>query len=243
VVGANSLVFSVVHAVLVRQLDYKQPERLVQLWESGLGGGGRGDWVSFPNFKDWAAANHTFEDMAAYRFSAMTLSGDGSAESMLGLQVTDRLFSILGVQPAAGRLVERGEDVPGHESVAIISHALWQRRYAGDRGAVGKQVTINAKPYTIVGVMPNAFHFPSGLPDDVGLIEVDMWIPMLQAPDLAQRGSHNFWVVARLKTGSTIEQARAEMQNIGANLALQYPATNKDLVVVVVSLQDYVTGS
>src|SRR5437870_11531782 len=98
VVGANSLVFSVVHAVLVRQLDYEQPDRLVQLWQSGLEGGGRGDWVSFPNFKDWAAANRTFEDMAAYRFSPMTLSGggaqtrqgaassDGNAESMLGLQ-------------------------------------------------------------------------------------------------------------------------------------------------------------
>ena len=243
VVGANSLVFSVVHAVLVRQLDYEQPDRLVQLWQSGLGGGGRGDWVSFPNFKDWAAANRTFEDMAAYRFSPMTLSGDGNAESMAGLQVTDRLFSILGVQPAAGRLFERGEDVPGHESVAIISHALWQRRYAGDRGAVGRQVTVNGKPYTIIGIMPDAFHFPSGLPGEFGPIQVDMWIPMLQAPELVQRGTQDFYVIARLKTGSTIEQARAEMQNIGANLALQYPATNKDLGVVVVSLQDYVTAS
>jgi len=243
VVGANSLVFSVVHAVLVRQLDYEQPDQLVQLWQSGLGGGGRGDWVSFPNFKDWAAANRTFEDMAAYRFSPMMLSGDGEAESMLGLQVTDRLFSILGVQPAAGRLFERVEDVPGHENVAIISHALWQRRYAADRGAVGKQVTVNGNPYTIVGVMPGEFHFPSGLPGDLGPIQVDMWIPMLQAPDLTQRGSHNFWAIARLKTGSTIEQARAEMQNIGANLALQYPATNKDLGITVASLQDYVTGS
>ena len=243
VVSANSLVFSVVHAVLVRQLDYEQPDRIVQLWQSGLGGGGRGDWVSFPNFKDWAAANRTFEGMAAYRFSPMTLSGDGNAESMAGLQVTDRLFSILGVQPAAGRLFERGEDVPGHESVAIISHALWQRRYAGDRGAVGRQVTVNGKPYTIVGIMPDAFHFPSGLPGEFGPIQVEMWIPMLQAPELVQRGTQDFYVIARLKTGSTIEQARAEMQNIGANLALQYPATNKDLGVVVVSLQDYVTAS
>jgi len=101
---------------------------------------------------------------------------------MLGLQVTDRLFSILGVQPAAGRLFERGEDVPGHESVAIISHALWQRRYAGDRGAVGRQVTINGKPYTIVGVMPDAFHFPSGLPGDIGPVDVDMWIPTPELP-------------------------------------------------------------
>jgi putative ABC transport system permease protein len=242
VVGANSLVFSVVHAVLVRPLDYEVPDRLVQLWESGLGGGGQGDWVSFPNFKDWAAANRTFEDMAAYRFSPVTLSGDGTAESMLGLQVTDRLFSILGVRPAAGRLFERGEDVPGHENVAIISHALWQRRYTGDRGAVGRQVTVNGKPYTIVGIMPDAFRFPSGLPGEFGPIQVDMWIPMLQAPDLAQRGWRNFWVIARLKIGSTIEQARAEMQNIAANLALQYP-TNKGLGVAVAPLQDYVTGS
>jgi putative ABC transport system permease protein len=153
------------------------------------------------------------------------------------------LFSILGVQPAAGRLFERGEDVPGHESVVIISHTLWQRRYGGDPGAVGKQVTVNAKPYTIVGVMPGTFHFPSGLPGEFGPIQVDMWIPMPQAPDLTLRGSRDFWAIGRLKTGSTIEQARAEMQNIGANLALQYPATNKDLGIVVVSLQDYVTGS
>ena len=243
VIGADSLVFSVVRAVLVRQLDYEQPERLVQLWESGIQGGGRGDWVSFPNFKDWSNENRSFEEMAAYRFSPLTLSGDAEPESVLGLQATDRVFAILGVKPFAGRVFDRGEDVPGHENVAVISHDLWQRRYGGDAAAVGKAVNVDGRPYTIVGVMPAPFHFPSGLPGEVGPLQVEVWIPMRQSPDMSRRGSRNLWAIARLKTGVTIEQAQAEMQNIGANLARQYPAPNKDLGVAVISLQDYVTGS
>lgn len=242
-IGANSLVFSVVRSVLIRQLEYDQPERLVQLWQSGLGGGGRGDWASFPNFRDWSSENRVFDDMAAYRFSPLTVSGDGEAESMLGLEATDRLFGILGVKPILGRAFDRGEDEPGHENVAVISHSLWQRRYGGNPGVIGKPVNVDGKPYTIIGVMPAPFHFPSGLPGEAGAVQVEMWIPMRQSPEMAQRGSHNFWVVARLKAGVTLDEARANLQNIAANLARQYPASNKDLGVVVTSLRDYVTGN
>ncbi|HEV8483779.1 MAG TPA: ABC transporter permease, partial [Blastocatellia bacterium] len=242
-IGANALVFSVVRAVVLRPLAYEQPERLIQFWSSGTRSGGQGDWVSFPDFRDWSRENRVFEEAAVYRYSLATISGDKEPQSVLGLQVTDRLFEILGVKPVFGRTFLSGEDSPGRETVAVISHALWQRRYGGDPATVGRQVDIDGKPYSIIGVMPPSFYFPDGVPEGTTVIPVDVWIPMRNAPDLEQRGSHNFWAIARLKTNVTLEQARADMDSIAANLARQYPVTNKDMGVTVAHLQDHRTGS
>jgi putative ABC transport system permease protein len=241
-IGANSVIFSVVRAVVLRPLDYRDPDRLVQLWDSGKRSGGESDWVSFPDFRDWRRDNRVFEDIAAYTFAMLTMTGGGrEAESALGLQVTDRLFSILGVEPETGRTLLPGEDAAGHENVVVISHSLWQHRFNADRAIAGKPVNIEGRSYTVVGVMPASFRFPNTIPGDNGAVPVDVWIPMRPSPGLEQRGSHNYWAITRLKKGVTLTQARAAMDAIARNLARQYPGTNKDMGVTVARLQDHVT--
>jgi len=241
-IGVNSIIFSAVRAVLLRPLPYRQPDRLMQVWDSGPRSGGESDWVSFPDFRNWRAANRVFEEIAAWRFATLTLSGRREPEAMLGLEVTDRLFAVLGVKPALGRTFLPGEERPGRETVAVISHSLWQRRFGGDPGVAGRRVNIEAKPYTIIGVMPRQFRFPGSIPGDNYVVPIDLWIPMRTVPDLEDRGSHNFWTVARLRKGVTLGQARADMNAVAANLARQYPDTNKDMGATVMRLQDHLTS-
>ncbi|HEY2933360.1 MAG TPA: ABC transporter permease, partial [Acidobacteriota bacterium] len=241
-IGANSIIFSFVCSVVLRPLAYKEPHRLVQLWETGLRSGGEADWVSFPNFRDWRSQNRVFEEMAAYHFSLLTLNDGRGADSVLGLEVTDRLFDVLGVRPAIGRTFIAGEDTPGRETVAVISHALWQRRFSADPGIAGRHVNIDGRPYLIIGVMPASFRFPEGVPGETIVVSIDIWIPMRAVPDLQQRGSHNYWAIARLKTGVDVGQARTQMDTIGARLAQKYPGTNKNMNVAVARLQDHLTG-
>jgi putative ABC transport system permease protein len=241
-IGANSLVFSVVRAVMLRPLDYERPDELVQLWESGKGAEAGTDWVSFPNFRDWQRQAQSFTGMAAYAYNATTVSGDKEAEPILALEATDRLFVVLGVRPAVGRAFLDGEDQPGREPVAVISHGLWQRRYAGDPSVVGKSVNVGGKPHTIIGVMPDSFRFPNDLPYGTSLIPIDIWVAGSRRPDLEDRGSHNFWTVARLKPNVTLTEARAETADIAARLAREYPRSNKDTEISVAYLKDHVTG-
>jgi putative ABC transport system permease protein len=171
----------------------------------------------------------------------VTLTGTEGAESMLGLEATDRLFAVLGVRPVLGRTFLPGEDQPGREKVAVISHGLWQRRFGGARDVVGRHVTIDDRDYSVLGVMPASFRFPDTIPTDIPL-SVEVWIPTRQSGDMEDRGSHNYWSIARLRDGGSLDHARAEMARIAAALARQYPATNEDMGVKVVRLQDHVTG-
>ena len=241
-IGVSSAVFSLVHAVVLQPLAYEQPEDLVQLFETGLRQGGEADWVSFPNFRDWREESTVFEEMAAYRYALVTMTGAEGAESALGLMVTDRLFAVLGVAPALGRTFMPGEDVPRRERAAVISHGLWQRRFGADATIVGRHMTVDGQSYSIIGVMPAAFRFPASLPGEAPA-PIDLWIPMRMSGDLEERGSHNFWAVARLKNGVTLEQARASMARIAGNLSRQYPASNEDMTVTVLPLKDYVSGN
>jgi putative ABC transport system permease protein len=242
-IGANSVVFSVVRAVVLRPLPYHEPDRIVQVWQSGLRAGGESDWVAFPNFRDWQRQNRVFDDMAAYRYALLSMSGEQGPESALGIEATDRLFAVLGVEPMLGRAFLPGEDKPGHEAVAVISAALWERRFASDPAIAGKSVNIDGRPYSIVGVMGPAFRFLSNIPGEAVVPPIDIWIPMRQQPDLESRDSHNFWALARLKDGVSLEQARAEMTSIAENLARQYPDSNKELGATVARFQDHIIGA
>jgi predicted permease len=241
-IGIASAVFSLVHAVVLRPLDYHEPDDLVQLFETGAREGGEADWVSYPNFRDWRRTNDVFAEMAAYRYRLFTLTGAEGAESYLGLECTDRLFNVLGVQPVLGRSFAAGEDRPGRERVAVISHALWERRFHADANVIGRVVTVDGQPYSIVGVMPGAFTFPNSVPGD-RIAPSDLWIPMRPSDDLADRDSHNYWAVARLAPGVTLDRARAVMRTIADNLARHYPASNKDFTVTVLPLKIYVAGT
>ncbi len=232
-IGANALVFSVVRAVILRPLDYSNPDELVQLWESGKHM--EGDWVSFPNFRDWARQAQSFTGLAAYTYNGTTISGDKEPEAVLALEVTDRFFDMLGVKPALGRTFVEGEDQPSHDHVAVISYALWQRRYAGDPNVMGRQVVIGARPHTIIGIMPSSFRFPN-----VAML-IDVWVAGSRRSDIEQRGSHNFWTIARLKPGVSLSEARAEMDTIAQRLGREFPE-DKDVDISVAYLHDRVSG-
>jgi len=240
-IGVASAVFSLVHAVVLRPLDYDDPDSLVQLFETGQREGGEADWVSFPNFRDWRGRNDVFAGMAAYRFSMLTLTGAEGAESLLGLECTDRLFSVLGVEPLLGRTFISGEDRPGRERVTVLSYGLWQRRFAADPGVIGRVLTLDGQPYSIVGVMPATFVFPNTVPGD-RIVPRELWIPMRRSDDVEDRGSHNYWVVARLASGVSLDRARTVMRTLADNLARQYPQSNKDFTVTVLPLKNYVAG-
>lgn len=240
-IGANSLVFSVVRAVILRPLAYPNSNRLVQLWESSKLPGGEGDWVSFPNFRDWSRQAQSFTGIGAYTYYGTILSGDKEAEPVLALETAGKFFDALGTSPAIGRTFLDGEDQPGRDAVVVISHSLWLRRYAGDTNITGHKVDIGGRPHTIVGVMPASFRFPNDLPDGTRLVPIDAWVAGSRRPDLEQRGSHNFWTVARLKPGVSLQQAQAEMNGIADQIAREHPRSNKDMGVSVAYLQDHLT--
>jgi predicted permease len=239
-IGASSLVFSVVRAVVLRPLPYDKPEQLVQLWDSGVRSGG--DWVSFPNFRDWSRDNRVFQQMAAYRYSLLTLAGGAfEPDSILGLEVTGQLFDLLRVAPVMGRTFRAGEDEPGREPVAVISHALWRRRFGGDPGVAGRGINIDGRAYTIIGVMPPAFLFPDTIPGE-RIIPIELWIPFRPSPDLERRDSFNYWAIGRLNDATTLQTAAANMESVAAGLELRYPATNKNRRVRMEPLQDHLSG-
>jgi predicted permease len=232
-IGANTAIYSVVNAVLLRSLPYPDPDRLVRLWSTHSRTNRWGDWVSYPDFRDWREQNRGFEDMAAYRFWLFNVTGGEYPEVVLGVYVTHNLFSVLRTGPMLGRSFLSEEDQPGRNQVVILSFGLWQRRFGSDPGLVGRTVTIDGQSHSVVGIMPRGFGFP--------VRETDVWIPHGPLEELQQRESHNFRVVARLKPGVTVEQAQANMDAIAGGLAERYPS-NRDLGVKVLGLQHTLTN-
>jgi putative ABC transport system permease protein len=193
---------------------------------------------------DWKARNRSLEDIAFYpgmdervpMFSDGTLNADGAEpERLRGLRVSTNLFRILGVQPALGRDFLDEEQVPGQHRVAVLSHALWQTRFAGDTTIVGRDIEISAVPYQVIGVMPPDFRFPDP--------RVQLWLPQpVNAGFLAQRRAHYLRPVARLRPGVTVAQARDDLQRIAAQLEKAYPDTNTQMGVGLSSLQEWLIG-
>ncbi len=230
-IGANTAIFSVVNAVLLQPLPYPQPDRLVHVWE---GTSGRGT-VSPPNFADFRSLTGVFQDAAAHYNTGLTLTGVGSAEQLSGVAATPALFSILGARPEIGRVFQADEATPGNEHVAILSDALWRRRFGGDRAVLGRTIDLNGEGYRIVGVMPADFDYPDG---------AELWIPAaFTTREMAtQRGAHYLTVLARLRPGVTLEQANAQARTLAARLETEYPDTNTGMRARVVGLRDDMVG-
>ena len=236
-IGANTAIFSVVNAVLLRPLPYRDAERLVRLSEQSEKLPQMS--VSFPNFVDWRAQASVFEQMAAIQSQSYNLSGgDGEAERLVGRNVSPEFFPILGVAPAQGRVFTEEENVPGGVRVAVISHGLWQRRFGSDRGVVGRAVTLNGQPFTVVGVLPQDFRYGA---------QTDVYVPINSAIDDTMRTSRGYhpgiFVLARLREGVSFEQADAEMEAISARLAAQYPDSNTGNRARMRLLSETVVGS
>lgn len=215
-IGANTAIFSVVNAVLLRPLPFEEADRLVFLNETSRSMDEIS--ISYPNFTDWRNQNHVFEKIGVYNRNSYNLTGLGEAERILTAQMSADLLSALRVNAALGRLYTNEEDKPGGNPVVVLSYALWQRRFGGQESILNQTLTLNGKPYTVIGVMPKSFQYPT---------RVEMWTPVgpLSAdPNWQQRGNHpGLYGIARLKPGVSVEQAQADMRNIATNLSTQYP--------------------
>ena len=234
-IGANSAIFSVVNTILFRPLPYKDPDRLVMVWEDRSARGFPRDTPAVANYIDWRDQNQVFEGMSAMANQSFNLTGVGDPERIDGRLVSANLFSILGVEPMLGRAFAPDEDRPGQNSVVILSHSLWQRRFSSDRSIVGKSIVLNGANVQVIGVMPASFQFPTR--DD------EIWAPIaFTSQQLVNRGSHYLEVVARMKPQLSLDQVRAEMSTIAVRMQQQNPNTNNQVGVAIVPLHEQVVG-
>jgi putative ABC transport system permease protein len=230
-IGANTAIFSVVNAVMLRQLPFANPDRLVRLRESNPERGLASFSVSQPNFLDWRGRNQTFEALAATIGESFNLNAGGEIEVVQGVSITADFLPVLGVRPALGRNFLPEEDRPGGNTrVALITHGFWQRRFGGDRAIVGKTLTISDNTFTVVGVLPESFNWG---------VRNEVFTPL--APDPASnRGNHNLQVIGRLKPEITWEHAFADLNTIARQLAQQYPESNKGWSVTGQKFYDWI---
>ncbi|HXX23720.1 MAG TPA: ABC transporter permease [Terriglobia bacterium] len=235
-VGANTAIFSVVCAVLVRPLPYKDPGQLVLAWqiEPQLDRAP----VTTHDFFAWEEGNDVFASMAAGTegLSRASLTGGGEAEAVRSAPVSAGLLEMLGVQPALGRLMRVEEDVPGHDALAILSYGLWERRFGSDPRVIGQTLTLDGKVREIIGVMPKEFVFPR-----IWGIKPDLYIPL--APRRGDAPTGNWlYVIARLKPGVSFRQAQTAIKALAARQAKLHPETNRDLGAQIELLRDYLVG-
>ena len=234
-IGANTAIFSLVDRVLIRPLAYADAGRLVTLWEDASYLGTPRNAPSVPDFIDWEKQNQVFSGIAASRDRAGSLTGDSQPEMVLGGAVTRNLFDVLGVQPLLGRTFTEEDDRPG-ENVIILSYGLWQTRYGGDAGVIGRSIVMNGAKTTIIGVMPAGFTLPKRRTQ---FLSPAQFTPQM----LNNRSQHPLYAVARLKPGITVGRAQSDMSAIAKRLADEYPATNKQVGAAVVPLKDQIVGN
>jgi len=232
-IGANGAIFSVVNAVLLRPLPFEEPERLVRVSQTWKG---ESTSVYSPqNFLDVEAAARSFESLAVFDSSGITLTGRGQPSRLEGTEVSATFFDTLRVRPAYGRTFAPGENEPGHTKVAVLGHALWRARFAGDPTVVGQTVQLNRAPYTIVGVAPPAFSFPD---------RTEIWTAMEYDKRFRtqSRGAWYLGVIGRIKPGVTLDHAQQEVATIHARLARVYPDADEGVGGTVASLQEAMVG-
>jgi putative ABC transport system permease protein len=233
-IGANTAIFSVVYSVLLRPLPFQSPDRLVQLFETEAS---PGDYpLSGADYLDWQAQNRTLAGTSLYSWShPVSASGESEPETALAVNAQANFFGVLGVQPIAGRTFASGEDAAGKNHIAVLSYGFWQRHFGSDAGVIGNRLALNGESYTVIGIMPHWFNFPA---------TTDVWTPLDMSPkELGPRGNHNWNALARLKTGITLDQARADLLGISKRLERQYPNSNNDVHAVLTPMKDVLIGN
>ena len=248
-IGANTAIFSVVNAVLLKPLPFPQPEQLIAFGmtdarvkdQTNLGS------LSYPDFFDFRDQNRTLTSSAVYRDRAFALSADEGATSLRGLKVSAEFFDVLGIKPQMGRNFSRDDEQPGGGPggfTVIISNDFWRRHYGADPNVIGRNIVLDRRPYTIAGVMPAGFQFPiQNDPIDFYVtIAEDAANPDGSQPQTKQRGNHSLQAVARLKAGATVSQAQADLAAIAAALTKQYPESNTNFGVLAKPLREEMIG-
>ena len=238
-IGANTAIFSVVNAVLLRPLPFKEPDRLVAIYAKHMRSVESKGSLSYPDFTDFRDQGQSFEQLAAWYPWDYTVTGITDPERVRGVVVSRELFEILGVQPRLGRIFSGEEDKPGNRMV-LISQGLWQRRFNSDPNLIGQGITLNGQSYIVTGVMPSQFQFP------VEADSVDVWTTIVMAvgnkPILNRRDAKLFYVTGRLKPNVKIEQAQAELEGLTSALGNQYPESNAYMGAKVIAARDHLVG-
>lgn len=233
--GATTAIFSLVNAVLIKPLPYRDPARIITLWSYDRHHGFDTEQVSQPDYADWRARNHVFDEMAASVDEMYTLTGRGTPVPLIAYSFSSNFFHVLGVTPLLGRTFSPLEQRAGNDRVAILSYRLWQTRFGADRNVIGQTAILDRVPYTVIGVMPQGVTYPG---------TTELWTPLVIGPDAAASRGNRFWrVIARLRPGVTPQQAASHMNASAGQLARSYPATNKDVAATnLISLRQAVSG-
>ena len=236
-IGVNSTIFSVLNGVLLRPLDYAEPDRLVVAWESNQTLGQDRAQVSAATYLDWRNQTTTFESLAVWRYKGFTLRTENDAERLTTVDVSPVLFTVLGFAPELGRAFTPEEELPGAPKTVILSHAAWMRRFGQDPSVLGRTLMLDDVSYQIVGVMPRAFRFPAG--DN----EVELWAPLTISPtSVASRPHRTYNTIGRMKPGATVTQAQADMDRIAAVIAKDNPESSAGWGVTLVPAHEQVVG-
>jgi putative ABC transport system permease protein len=243
-IGANSALFSVVNAILLRPFPYGEPERLVVVWETQLSQSLPAMFASPPNYRDWRGQQTVFDEMAAFNPRGFFLAQNAEQTRAQGAQVSATLFPLLQVKPLLGRTFSPDDENPGANRVVMLGYGLWARNFGGDRNVIGRSIIINEQPHTVIGVMPPEFNFPP--PIDLEGTSLpqrnELWVPFDLGRNAEQRGAHFMTVIARLKPGVVLERANEEMNTIAGRLERQYPASNAGWKIALVPLNQQALG-
>jgi putative ABC transport system permease protein len=235
-IGANTAIFSVVNAVLLRPLPYSEPERLLRIHEQKTDSATprlRHE-VAPANYLDWRRQSRTLVEIGAWGQEELALAGKDHADPVITAFVSANFFSILGISPLHGRVFTAEEDTPGRDALVLLSYGLWQRRFGGNSNVIGQTVNLDGSQCTIVGIMPAGFQYPEG---------AELWAPLaLNANQTQMREAHFLKVVARRQPSASLDQVRAELEAIAGSLAQQYPATNKNWSVIILPLLENEVG-
>jgi putative ABC transport system permease protein len=231
-IGANSAIFSFVDGVLLKPLPYRDPDRIVFVWERPAGGGR--NVVSALNFLDWRDGNRVFEHIAAATGGSVTLTGIEEPVQIRGARVSASYFQVFGITPALGRTFARDEDQPGRDRVVVLSHRLWVTQFGADAAMIGRSLTLDGQPYVVIGVLPEGSAFDRG--------SSQLWRPLAFRETERTRDFHWLQVLARLKSGEMLDSARTQMDALGARIARDYPDSNKGWGVTVERYADVLVG-
>jgi putative ABC transport system permease protein len=232
-IGVNATIFSCVRALLLRPFPYRNPDEIVAIGESHPKRGWHMNSTSYPNFRSWQADNKTLESIGMYGGNSFNLASGDGADYIQGGSVSWTMFHVLGISPVIGRDFREEEDKPGAPRVIMLSDRVWRDRFKVDRALIGKMITVNGIPHTVIGVMPEGFEFPAA---------AGAWTPLRLDP-LNNRGNHSWQVMGRLKPGVTAKQANADLARIALGLEEQYPSSNTGWSVDVQTLRENQTGN
>lgn len=231
-IGAATVIFHVADSVLLRPLPYPRPERLFMVWEAFPELGFEQMWVSYPDFQDLAAGAAGVAELAAYKPANFNLSGSGPPERLRGARITAGLLTVLGARPELGRPFSPEEETAGNDRVVLLSHAFWEQRFQGDPAILGRDLTLDGRRSTVIGVLPAWFQFPR---------DATVWVPLV-APSPPARDARNLEVVARLRRGATQEVLAAALATTANTLAATFPESNRGMGVRLVTLREQETG-